>query len=293
MQIDLFLKYLQYEKRFSVHTISSYKTDLEQFNRFYISHFPDLLTSTEVNHKEIRKWVVFLLDSGNTPRTVNRKLSSLRSYFKFLLQQGKIKTNPVEKVLSPKTSKKLPQFVEKDSMRFLLDKVDFSENFEGIRNKLVIELLYGTGMRVAELIGLKDQDIDTGKSTIKVIGKRNKQRIIPYNNSLNDLILKYKNERENMKVVSDSFILTEKGKIAYPKLIYRIVTSHIGLVSTIEKKSPHVLRHTFATHLLNNGADLNAIKELLGHSNLSATQVYTHNSFEQLKKIYKQTHPRV
>jgi integrase/recombinase XerC len=293
MTKDLFLKYIQYERRYSVHTIKSYKKDIEQFISFCNSHFPDLPAIHKAGPKEIRRWVVFLLDEGQSTRTVTRKLSSLRSFFKYLMQQNLVSSNPLLKVVTPKTSKRLPQFVDKSSMELLLDKIENADDFKGQRDKLVIEMLYHTGIRVSELIGLKPVDIDQKECTIKVIGKRNKQRLIPYNKSLNIVISEYLKIRETITPECENLIITVKGKEAYHKLIYRIVYEYLSLVSTIEKKSPHVLRHTFATHLLNNGADLNAIKELLGHANLSATQVYTHNSFEQLKNIYEQTHPRV
>jgi integrase/recombinase XerC len=227
-------------------------------------------------------------------RSVNRKISTLKSYFKFLLKEGVLVENPMDKVVSPKNKKVLPGFIEQESMDLLLDQFDFGDDYTGIRNRLIIEMFYVTGMRRAELVHLKLKDVEAENLWIKVIGKRNKERIIPVSREFGKTIKGYLEIRN--KHFSDqgteSFFLTGKGNPVYPKLVYRVVSQHLRLVTTIEKKSPHILRHTFATHMLNRGADINAIKELLGHANLSATQIYTHNTFEKLKKIYKQAHPR-
>jgi integrase/recombinase XerC len=229
-------------------------------------------------------------------RSVNRKISALKSYYKYLIRQGYIEVNPMKKVLSPKSPKKLPGFVEKDGMNDLLTKIEFGDDFAGIRNKLIIDSLYQTGVRLSELTGLKDRDIDFYEMCIKVTGKRNKQRIIPITNGLKNSIEEYQKLRnEEFSLSTDKeqyFLLTDRGKKLYAKFVYRIVHSYLEMVTTLERKSPHILRHTFATHMLNSGADLNAIKELLGHANLAATQIYTHNTFEKLKKAYKQAHPR-
>ncbi len=293
MYNDLFLKYLQFEKRFSINTVKSYSNDLSQFvyfieNQFTISE-PD-----KANEKVIRSWIVYLMDNGFSSITVNRKISTLKTFYKFLTIQGFIQINPMDRVVSPKAKKKIPLFVEEKQIAILLDDVSFDKDFSGIRNRAVIETFYNTGIRLSELIGLKHKDIDLYNNTIKVLGKRQKERIIPIHSafvkSLKDYVQSKSSEFGNLE--NDYFFVTDKGEKLYEKMVYRIVNKYLSMVSTIDKKSPHVLRHTFATHMLNHGADLNAIKELLGHANLSATQVYTHNTFEKLKTIYKQAHPR-
>jgi len=290
---ESFLDYLQFEKRYSDHTILSYRTDLEQFERYLTDEGAgsDLSTGSV---RIIRSWVIYLMESGQSPRSVNRKISTLKSFYKFLMREQYIQINPMDKVLSPKQSKKLPSFVDADKMDLLLDEYEFGEDFSGYRNRLIIEILYITGMRQAELIGLEDGDIDMYELNIRVTGKRNKQRVVPFDRTYLEVIKRYlalRNEkfphREWQK-----FFLTDKGKPLYPKFVYKVVNSYLRFVTTMEHRSPHVLRHTFATHMLNRGADLNAIKEILGHANLSATQVYTHNTFEKLITIYKQAHPR-
>lgn len=296
-----FIQYIQYEKRYSPHTVTAYKTDLEQFFTFLNppGEEPSVSDPAEITHHHIRNFMVN--DEALSPRSVNRKLATLRKFFKFLLQERDISTNPTSRVAAPKTPKHLPVVVEDGKLIAMLDgqldKQDnpiFSNDFEGIRDKTVIELLFGTGMRLAELTGLKDGDINFYEGTVKVLGKRNKERIIPLNRELLILLQKYLEARksENFHNNSLTFIVTNKGTNIYPKLIYLIVQKYLSNISTQDKKSPHVLRHTFATSLLNKGADLNAIKELLGHANLSATQIYTHNSVERLKSIYKLAHPK-
>jgi integrase/recombinase XerC len=292
MHIDLFIKYLKYEKRYSLHTICSYENDLDKFVEFY-NFDRDTFDPLAISHHEIRKWIVFLMECGYSSRTINRKLSTLKSFYKYLLQENQVKQSPLTNISAPKVNKKLPNFVERDRMDLLLDKVDFGVEFESLRDKLVLELLYLTGIRLSELIGIKVDDVDYNDKNIRVLGKRNKERIIPVSNELLSSIKEYLNNRMKLDVINtNKLILTNKGEEAYPKLVYRIVRKYLEQVTTIEKKSPHVLRHTFATHMLNSGADLNAIKEILGHANLSATEVYTHNTFEKLKSIYKQAHPR-
>jgi integrase/recombinase XerC len=243
----------------------------------------------------VRTWIVSLIEQDISARSVNRKLSTLKSYFKFMTKEGLVQENPMPKIQSPKTSKKLPVFVDNESMETLFSAEIFSDDFEGIRDRLILEMFYMTGIRLSELINLKDPDIDFYQQNIKVLGKRNKERLIPVSSGLIDSIKKYleiRNKSIEAVEQNDYFYVTIKGKKLYEKLAYRIVNSYLGKVSTLKKKSPHVLRHTFATHMLNNGADLNAIKEILGHSSLAATQVYTHNTIEKLKNIYNQAHPR-
>ena len=293
MHIELFLKYLQYEKRYSIHTIKSYMIDINQYLSFCNEEYGDLDISHN-DHKTIRQWVVSLIEKSYTETTINRKITSLRTFYKYLQSQDIITQNPINKVSVPSIKKRLPVFVDEKSMNTLLDNIEFGSDFEGIRNKLIIELFYASGIRLNELINLKLQSFDNKQYLIKVIGKRNKERIIPYNIELSKFINLYIKERD--KIANNNsrefFFITAKGNQLYPKLVYRLINKYLNLVTTINKKSPHVLRHSFATHMLNNGADLNSIKELLGHSNLSATQIYTHTIFKKLQNIYKLAHPR-
>ncbi len=289
---ESFLSYLQYEKRYSKHTLVSYDCDLSQFYSFLSSYGIKEDELADLNFKDVRKWIVFLMNEGCSARTVNRKLSSLKSFFKYLLRESLIQQNPMDKVVGPRQGKKLPNFVAEHSMR-LLQEIDFGEGFEGIRDRLVVEMFYHTGMRLSELMNLKVSDFDRSTSVVRVLGKGNRERIIPVINILETLLDEYLEQRFLLCSDEGGFlVLTNHAKPAYEKLLYRIVIKHLSKITTLAKKSPHVLRHTFATHLLNNGAELNAIKELLGHSNLSATQIYTHTSFEKLNDIYKQAHPR-
>jgi integrase/recombinase XerC len=291
MFLEQFFKYLTYEKRYSQHTLIAYRNDILQFQQYITDQDSDILSA---NHQIIRSWMVALMDQNLDPRSINRKISTLRSLYKFLLKEGMVQGNPVLKIQTPKTAKKLPNFITEDKLAILLDQDIFGHDFAGIRDKLVIELLFGTGIRLSELIGLKNTDVYLAEKTIKVLGKRNKERIIPVNQTLIGLIEIYVTEK-NIQLLSNKcnhLIVTNIGSKAYPKLIYRIAQKYLTMISTQDKKSPHVLRHSFATSLLNNGADINAIKDLLGHANLSATQVYTHNSIERLKSIYKQAHPK-
>jgi len=287
-QVKSFISYLTTVKHYSGHTVTSYQNDLEQFMAF--CKLPD---GQIPDHHNIRDWIVALMNNGISARSVNRKLSTLKSFYRFLIRENVLETNPVKKILIPKTDKKLPVFVHEKNMNMLLDNISFGENFEGIRNRLIVEMLYFTGMRVNELTGLKNSDVNLYESSLKVLGKRNKERIIPLIPEIVDTIHIYLDKRsEQLSGESDYFFITAKGKKLYARLAYRVVHKFLTLVTTLDKRSPHVLRHTFATHMLNKGADLNAIKEILGHANLSATEVYTHNTFEKLKKIYKQAHPR-
>ena len=293
--ISTFLTYMEHEKRCSPHTLRSYGVDLISFSQ-HLEKYQSVPDEICTQPRLIRSWIVELLDSGMHTRSVNRKISALKSYYKFLVRQGYVEINPMKKVLSPRSPKKLPGFVEKDGMNELLTNVEFGDDFAGIRNKLLIDCLYQTGIRLSELTGLKDRDIELYDMSMKVTGKRNKERIIPITKGLKLSIEEYQKLRnEEFSLSGDKeqyFLLTDKGKKLYPKFVYRVVHSYLGMVTTLERKSRHILRHTFATHMLNSGADLNAIKELLGHANLAATQVYTHNTFEKLKKAYKQAHPR-
>lgn len=287
MYIDVFLNFIKTEKRLSSHTVKSYSSDLKQFSKYLSKECNINSDINQVNFQTIRSWIVFLLENNINPRSVNRKISVLKSYYKFLIQEGILSYNPMIKIISPKTSKRLPSFVDKDDIQNLLDKVKFENNYIGNRDRLIIELFYVTGIRLSELINIKISDIDFNNNYIKVLGKRNKERLIPLSNNMTNKLKNYVNEND-----ISGYLFNNKGKKMYSKLVYRLVKKHLNLVSSIDNKGPHVLRHTFATHMLNNGADINAIKELLGHSNLNATQVYTHNSIEKLKSVYNQAHPR-
>lgn len=288
-----FLQYLKNEKRYSSHTLLAYSNDIQVFSN-YLQDL-GIIDLLKADTSSIRTYIVFLMEQGLDPSSTSRKLSALRSLYKFALKTGKIKKDPIQAIKAPKLKKKLPVFIEDDKLISLLNSpVIFAEDFEGLRDRLVIELLFGTGMRLSELIKLKDSDIDNYQQQLKVIGKRNKERIIPIPLSVLDLannFIKYKSLHK-INNQTDKLIVTSKGEEAYPGLIYRIVKRYLSLISTQEKKSPHVLRHSYATSLLNNGTDLNAIKELLGHASLAATQVYVHNSIERLKTVYKQAHPK-
>lgn len=287
-----FFRYLEFEKRFSRHTIDAYQNDLEQYSKYISTQF-ELDDLDHVSHTFIRSWIVSMMDAGMKSKSINRKISSLKTYYKFLQREGHIKQSPMQKIISPKTPKRLPQFVEQNQMDVLLDEVDFEESFKGYRDRLILEMFYATGIRVSELVTLKSMNVDTSRMFIKVLGKRNKERIIPISEDLLVTIhayIRYKNEGGMGN--TETFFVRENGEAMYSKLVYRIVNAELSKVTSIQKKSPHVLRHTFATHMLNNGAELNAIKEILGHSSLAATQVYTHNSIEKLKSIYKQAHPK-
>ncbi len=294
--VSRFLQYLEFEKRASRHTVLSYANDLQQFSSFLEEEYK-LTDLTRVRYLEIRSWLASLMDQGLSPRTVNRKKTALQSFFKFLLKEGIVTENPLKRVISPKMSKRLPVYVEEtdlDSL-FLQIESEVDPDFTSQRNRLILEMFYATGMRLTELVQLKDSDIDINGRTIKILGKRNKERIVPYGPKLSALINSYLAEKEKLFIhLSEHayFFVTESGKKIYQKLAYRVVNTYLSSITTLEKKSPHVMRHTFATHMLNKGADLNAIKELLGHANLSATQVYTHNTIEKLKTIYKQAHPK-
>jgi integrase/recombinase XerC len=290
---ESFLKYLQYEKRYSKHTLTSYKLDLGQLQVFLSDNHPDT-NIQDANHSLLRGWIVSLVENGIQPKSINRKIASLRSFYKFLMRQQIITKDPTTKIKVLKTSKKLPQFVNEREMNLLLDNCEFSADFIGHRDRLIMELLYGTGIRLSELISLKTRDVHFLNRTIKVLGKRNKERVIPFSISLERVIKQYLQQKKNTFSLDElpNLIVTDKGEPCYPMFIYRVVKKYLNLFTTIDKRSPHVLRHTFATHLLNKGADLNAVKDLLGHTSLAATQVYTHNSLEKLKSVFDQAHPK-
>jgi integrase/recombinase XerC len=289
---ESFISYLKYEKRYSPHTVVAYKNDLDQFVVFYTNSVGEFDVK-QVDAKIVRQWVVSLMEEKMAPRSVSRKASTIKTFYKFLMKGEIVDKNPAQNLTLPKIRKKLPYFVEEINLNHLLDDGFFDDSFIGSRDKLVISLLYGTGIRMAELLHLKYSDFDTKGYLIRVLGKRQKERIIPYPREINQLLSKYMTIRNReVGTLSDRLLVTEKGKPVYSKLIYRVVTDNLAKVTSLEKKSPHVLRHTYATHLMNKGADLNAVKELLGHSSLAATQVYTHTTFEKLHEIYKQAHPR-
>ena len=294
---EKFIDYIRYEKRFSAHTITAYQHDLQQFADFLQFRYnqPDIIKAT---HEMVRSWLVELLSGSITSRSVNRKLSVLKSYFRYCKKQGYINESPMAKVIAPKTSKFLPVFLEKEPLENLFKEIPFEPGYTGVRDKLILMVFYSTGMRLSELCTLKISSVDFQAKTIKVTGKRNKERILPIGDYLLQNIKLYIDERSRLMENSDqknketSLFVTVKGKPVYQRMVYNIVHRYLSQVSTLEKLSPHILRHTFATHMLNDGADLNAIKEILGHSSLAATQVYTHNTIEKLKSIYNQAHPR-
>lgn len=286
-----FLRYLQFEKRYSEHTLHAYATDLGQFSAFLTQ---EKVSIEKATYQDIRLWIISLVEDGVDPASINRKMASLRSFYKFLLKKGDISIDPSSRLQALKTAKRLPQFVQEQEMSILLDNQAFTNDFSGLRDRLILELLYGTGMRRAELIGLQDNSITYDNRQVKVLGKRNKERIIPIPSSIIKLIKEYINVRDGHfnTTTHPSLLVTDKDAACYPALVYRTVKKYLGTVVSLEKRSPHVLRHSYATHLLNNGADLNAVKDLLGHASLAATQIYTHNSLEKLKKVFQQAHPK-
>ncbi|WP_144606973.1 tyrosine-type recombinase/integrase [Algoriphagus algorifonticola] len=292
--INSFVNYLEYEKRSSPHTVEAYERDLRQFEDFVKLSF-ELNQISEASHSEIRAWVIDLVEQGLSSTSVNRKIATLRSYYKFLLRTEVITQDPTYKLKSLKNPKKLPEFVQENSIASVLEESVYDSGFEGQRDRMVMEFLYLTGVRLSELIGLKWEDIHLGQEQVKVLGKRKKERIIPITKGLKQNILSYQKvfeERFPKAGQSHYFIVSNSGSKSYPMMIYRIVRKYLDRFAQTSKRSPHILRHTFATHLLNKGADLNAVKDLLGHANLAATQVYTHNSMEKLKAVFEQAHPK-
>jgi len=291
--IQSYLDHLKYQKRYSRHTILSYETDLIAFFDFIEIQFGESKPEN-IKPSFIKSWLASMKEKSLTSKTINRKISSLKTFFKYQLREQAITVSPMVTIISQKVSKRLPQYVEKNAMNTLFHSVEFPQGWKGKTDKIIMELLYNTGMRQAELIGLKEHNIDISNSTIKVLGKGSKERVIPVSNILIRSLKQYLADKKILIGKADPtyLLVNEKGKMLYPKYVYHVVKKYLGYVTTIDKKSPHILRHTFATHLTNNGADLNAVKELLGHSSLAATQVYTHNSIEKLKDIHKKAHPK-
>ena len=292
MLTDSFLDYLRYERNYSEKTVLAYGEDISQLREFAQEEIGDF-NPAEVTPELIREWIVSLMDKGYASTSVNRKLSSLRSFYKFLLKKKVVLVDPLRKITGPKNKKPLPSFLKENEMNRLLDDTDFGEGFEGCRDHLIIEMFYATGIRLSELIGLDDKDVDFSASLLKVTGKRNKQRLIPFGDELKEGMLEYVNVRNEQVLESGgAFFVRKNGERLYKNLVYNLVKRNLSKVVTLKKRSPHVLRHTFATTMLNNEAELGAVKELLGHSSLATTEIYTHTTFEELKKVYKQAHPR-
>ena len=292
MLIKSFLDYLRLERNYSEKTLVSYETDLREFED-YLEETEAELELTKVHSDVVRNWIVSLMDKGRAATSVNRKLSSLRSFYRFLLRRKWITVNPMLKIVGPKKKKPLPSFVREKDMDRLLDGIPFGEGYEGCRDRTILELFYVTGMRLSELIGLNDVDVDFLAKLVKVTGKRNKQRLIPFGNELEkDLLIYNKVRNETFPEGTEAFFVRKDGKRMYPMQVYRLVRRNLSKVVTLKKRSPHVLRHTFATAMLNDNAELRAVQELLGHESLSTTEVYTHTTFEELKKVYELAHPR-
>ncbi|MCA8831816.1 tyrosine-type recombinase/integrase [Hymenobacter pini] len=294
--MDLFFDYLRFERRYSAHTLVSYQTDLRQFSDYLKATF-ELSEPAQADHTLIRSWVVALMQQHRDPRTVNRKIACLRSYYKYLLRTGVIQKNPMLRITSPKVAKKLPDFVPEEPLNELLNSFEFPDTFAGIRDQLILELLYGTGIRLSELLGIRLADLSLPGRTVRVTGKGNKQRIVPLNPSLLTVLERYIAHRQrefgSASNAHGILLVTDKGEPLYEKFVYRTVKHYLSQITTAAgQQHPHVLRHSFATHLLGKGADLNAIKELLGHANLAATQVYTHLSIDKLKSVFEKAHPK-
>ena len=291
--IQTFLENLQFQKRYSSHTIISYKNDLTNFFEFLDIQYPNTSIS-QINAIFIRTWLAGLKEKEMESKTINRKISALKSFFNFLLKQGLLPNSPMSTIFSIKIKKRLTQFVSEKDMGTLFNDVEFSEDWNGKTNSLIFHLLYNTGIRQAELLNLTENNIDTGNKNIKVLGKGNKERILPISTLLMQQLQQYISAKriELLDADREVLLVNQKGKKLYPKYIYNVVSKHLALVTTIDKKSPHVMRHTFATHLISSGADINAVKELLGHSSLAATQIYMHNTIERLKNVHNKSHPK-
>lgn len=292
-QIQSFIDYLKFEKRYSVHTVTSYQTDLSAFFDYLDLQFGKL-SLHEITAGFIRSWLAGLKDAGMSSKSINRKISTLRSFFKYQLKTGKLEVSPTANIIAPKIGKRLPVFIkEQDTKELLQSLAGLTEDWKTLNAKMLLTLFYTTGMRLSELISLKEKQLDLGRSQIKVLGKGNKERIIPVSKEVIVIIRDYQQwKRKEFEKAEEVLLVTEKGKKMYPKYAYLLVKQYLGEIKTLDKKSPHILRHTFATHLMNGGADLNAVKELLGHSSLASTQVYTHNTIEKLKDVHKKAHPK-
>ena len=286
--LDKFISYLQFEKRYSEHTVIAYKNDLSQFITF--AELQEISGFSSLSSAFIRSWIVELIENGCANKSVNRKLASLRTFYKWLRKEGLASTNPLLKLRGPKSEKRLPSFAKESDLKETNLSDYFSDDFNGLRDALMVEVFYQTGIRLSELINLKDGNVTN--DSIKVLGKRNKERIIPITAALFKKITAYRKVRNLTCGATTTLFVLENGNILYPAFVYRRITKYLGTTTQLDKKSPHVLRHTFATHMLNRGAGLETLKDLLGHANLAATQIYTHNSFEQLTKVYSQAHPR-
>jgi len=291
--IESFLNSLKFEKRYSLHTIRAYQDDLIQFFDYLQCQFGDI-DITAISSSFVRSWLASLKDTRLSAKSIGRKLSTLKSFFKYQMRMGILDTTPVVNVVAPKISKRLPAYVEQGEMTTLLNDVEFPDDWNGKTDRLLVSIFYNTGMRLSELVNLKEKHVDIHGKTVKVLGKGNKERIIPVSTELMNSIQAYQGEKRKEFTEADAVYLmvNKKGRKVYPKYVYRVVNKYLKEVTTIHKKSPHILRHTFATHLMNNGADLNSVKELLGHSSLAATQIYTHNTIEKLKDIHKKAHPK-
>jgi integrase/recombinase XerC len=292
-EISAFTDHLKFEKRYSVHTIRSYHDDLTQFRDYLETSFGSMRVD-EISPAIVRTWLASLKNNGIGSRSINRKISTLKSFFKFIMRSGNLKKNPLAGIVSPKVSKRLPAFVEETDMQTLFGHVEFEEGWNGYTGRLAMQMLYELGLRLSELVNCRELQVDYGNRQIKILGKGNKERIIPVNTALLAGIKEYVRKKPaEFEVYDRNYLLVnDKGNKLYPKFIYRLTTKYLPKVTTVKKKSPHILRHSFATHLMNNGAELNAVKELLGHASLAATQVYTHNTIEKLKNVHKKAHPR-
>ena len=291
--VDSFLDYLRFERNYSTETIKAYESDLKQFAEYYEKETGKEVLPKDVDSDIVREWIISLMDQKRTATSVNRKLSSLRSFYRFLLRKGEVEVNPLRRVNGPKKNKPLPVFVKEEEMNRLLDDIDFGEGFKGCRDRLIVEMFYVTGMRLIELIGLDDESVDFASSVIKVTGKRNKQRLIPFDEELRKSMEVYlKVRQEEVPVCSGVFFVRETGERLSRSIVETIVKRNLSKVVTIKRRSPHVLRHTFATTMLNHHAELGVIKELLGHESLATTEIYTHTTFEELKQVYNQAHPQ-
>jgi integrase/recombinase XerC len=293
--VNDFVDYLKFEKRYSPHTVLAYHDDLEEFTAFLAAQF-DLpaIPLAEVTPSMVRSWLAHLKEEKRTAKTINRKISSLKSFFKYHLLRGNLEKTPMSSITAPKISKRLPTYVEQQDMADLFSKVEFPDTWQGHTDRLLLSIFYHTGMRLSELVNLKESQVNAAGNSFKVLGKGNKERIIPVSPELINAIKVYSSRKRAELEGADRvyLLVSEKGKKLYPKYVYLAVKTYLGTVTTLDKKSPHVLRHTFATHLMNNGADINAVKELLGHTSLAATQVYTHNTIERLKEVHKGAHPK-